>query len=166
MSKLLRKVRQGRWLDEDAELLADPLADLNTHSNELSVYEIQADEANLTDVIVGLASGRDSLVNVDYILIDRATVEAEGFILQVTRGATPYKTANDWHMDIVGLTARRLVELAELMKAGLTDDEERRLRRVQRAAVRAHLEEACRHGTLDRQRLDPRLKKHINPDLD
>lgn len=53
MAFLLRKIRKNRWYKEqiewlpDGELQADPLSDLGTKSNELSVYHVVIDESNL-----------------------------------------------------------------------------------------------------------------------
>ena len=49
---------------------ADPLGDLVTKENRLSVWQIDDDRSNLGDVIAALAASRDFLDTFDYALFN------------------------------------------------------------------------------------------------
>ena len=134
MSLLLRIVRKSRWLGNPlwlaaGEMQADPLADLRTSSNSLSVWEVTDDRSNLEDIVVGIASSKDYLANVDYALFEESIVGGLGIQIELTPGTTPHARANPWHRELVRLSARKLVDLAHLMmkKATLERVQENRV---------------------------------------
>jgi hypothetical protein len=74
MPLMLRKIRKARWyqhnqadfpwlLDED--IPADPLGDLVTNDNELSVWQINDDKSNLHRIAAALAANSDDISNLD-----------------------------------------------------------------------------------------------------
>jgi hypothetical protein len=117
---LLRKVRKNRWyknLEEypwlsQGELPADPLGDLATQDCALSVWFIDDEKSNLERVIVALAATTESLSNFDFALFDMPTLEAAGFILEPTPGETPASIVNQWHRDVIRISATNLARLA------------------------------------------------------
>ena len=122
MPLFLRKVRQARWFQSGlawvpvGDIPADPLGDIATSDNRLSVYEIQDDKSNLEQVLAAMAANNQSLSNFDYVLfnvsmLDRLGIEQD----EKKRGITADSEVNHWHRDLVKLSALKLVELARGM---------------------------------------------------
>jgi hypothetical protein len=118
---LLRKLdRIQTWdLDDRAsfpwlragEFQADPLSDLNTSGNTISVYEIDEDEENLTQVAGAISIGRGKYDRFDYVLFPESVVSDLGLRLVNTLGQTADAQVNQCHRDISDISAQRLVEL-------------------------------------------------------
>ena len=70
---LARKVLVAKWAEAHAELdapvPADPLGDLKTDNNELSVWEVADDLADLDDLIAAMASVFENLSSCDVALV-------------------------------------------------------------------------------------------------
>lgn len=88
------------------------MKDLKATDGCLSLWEIDPTRSNLLDVVVACASNRDSIQNVDYILLERGSVSSFGELC-LEPGKTPFAEANQWHVNLVQLTARRLGELCQ-----------------------------------------------------
>jgi hypothetical protein len=124
MPYLLRKIRKARWDPElakqiggllSSECPGDCLADLNTANCSLSFWEVQDSRSNLEDVITALSSNCDRITNIDYALISRDKIEAVAG-LKKTTGQSPHTIANsNWHWDLMGLSAARVTQVAEIM---------------------------------------------------
>jgi hypothetical protein len=124
MPYLLRKIRRVRWDPElkkeipglvEDECPSDCLADLNTTGCSLSLWQINEDQSNFDDVLVALGTNCDRISNLDYALIEREHVETIAK-LKKTIGQSPHNFANEnWHWDVLGLSTRRLMQLAEVM---------------------------------------------------
>jgi len=148
---LLRKITKAKWYDtpwlQNGEVPADALVDLRTQNNELSVWRIEPDRANLNAVIAALASNKtDRLANLDYVLLDEEVVIALGIQSVKSDGDSPHRHANShWHWDLVHLTAAKVLGLAREMKR-----REAEHKRVQHTAVREILRAALQGGELDR----------------
>lgn len=122
MAKLLRKVRRNRWFVADAQLLldigdvpADPLGDLATSENKLSVYQVDGDVAEIERVARALALSGQRLDNVGYVLFDDSLLEQISIKLDQTDGATDDSVVNRWHVDLTNLTGQKLVALTRLI---------------------------------------------------
>jgi hypothetical protein len=119
---LLRKIRKGRWYQQPKpswlcadDIPADPLGDLQTRENRLSVWHIDDDQANLRDVVAAMAANTDHISNLDYILVDLAAVSNMGLKVVATEGCSPNKDANKrWHRDVIELSSSKLGQLARL----------------------------------------------------
>jgi hypothetical protein len=122
---VLRKIRKSRWYTEEkalkdypwllqGELPADPLGDLATNGNSLSVWIIEDDRSNLGRVIAALACTTKSLDDFDYGLVDLQVILSAGLKLNQTTGDTADYTANiSWHSDLIELSAIRLLDFAK-----------------------------------------------------
>jgi hypothetical protein len=83
---LLRGIRKRRWSTDttdksiswlsNGEIQSDALGDLNTSNNTLSVWYVEDDQSNLDQVITALASNRDAISNLDYVLFDISLVNS------------------------------------------------------------------------------------------
>lgn len=97
-------------------LQADAVIDFKTDSNSLSLYVVEDDRSNLHQITAALAANADSVSNVDYALFDKQLLINEGFVLDSTiKGNTPDLEVNDWHLDLIQLTAQSLGRLIEVV---------------------------------------------------
>jgi hypothetical protein len=145
VSFLLRKISKAKWLIDPElgnELQADALNDLRTGNNRLSVWFIETDHANLNQVITALASNRERVEKVDYVLIDMTTLNQHSFTLRNIVGDTPYEAANSFHRDLENLRARQILDLALMIQVSTKN-------RVAEKEVRQLLTRALNDGLLD-----------------
>ena len=118
MPLLLRKIRKNRWFLYllEGEIPADPLVDLATSANRLSVWYIEADRSNLERVQVALASNGEYVSNFDYALFEDRLLEGLNVKISQTVGSTPDESANvEWHRDVEELSASKLAEIAKIV---------------------------------------------------
>jgi hypothetical protein len=122
MAKLLRKVKQNRWYKADAQPLleigdvpADPLGDLSTSQNRLSVFQVDGDTPDIERIARALALGGHNLDNVGYVLFDSSLLEQASIGLDPTDGGTIDPVVNRCHADLTNLTGNKLVKLTRLI---------------------------------------------------
>jgi hypothetical protein len=123
MPLYLRKIKNNRWYEkkypwlQEDEIPGDPLNDLRTSANKLSVFVVE-DENDLTSVeriAAALVATGQNIDSFDYALIDSQTLEELDIRIQRTQGGTPDEQVNSWHCDIIELSAQKLVKLAMAM---------------------------------------------------
>jgi hypothetical protein len=120
----LRKIKNNRWLGkqeypwlQEDEIPGDPLNDLGTSANELSVFVVE-DENDLTSIeriAAALTANGQNIDTFGYTLIDSQTLEELGIRIRRTQGNTPDEKVNSWHCDVIELSAQKLVKLAMAM---------------------------------------------------
>jgi hypothetical protein len=115
------------WLKPN-QIQADPLGDLRINEGTLSVWQIEDDRANLDLVITALAATRQNFDKFEYGLFDQEIVTYLGLKVRISSGNTPIDAANDWHRDLIQLTADQALSLVKSMfdtleKHRLYDDE-------------------------------------------
>jgi hypothetical protein len=125
MSKLLRKVDHKLFWNPNGEFAtyvpadeapADALKDLRTEHDALSVWQIDDNEANLDRVLAAIASSRDYLLKLDFLIFDSKHIEELGLKMEREDGRTYDSKANsDWHFDLIHLSASDLSRLANKM---------------------------------------------------
>jgi hypothetical protein len=122
---LLRKIRKAKWYRTEAvpwlpndQLQADALVDLATKGNKLSVYLVDDDHANLEQIVAALAANADYISDFDYALFNQNRLWDVDIKLESTQGDTPDSEVNDWHCDLIELSASSVIALANII---LTD---------------------------------------------
>lgn len=122
MPYLLRKVAQARWYKDPArtwlapdEPPADALTDLKAEACKISVYRVDDSFSNLEAVLAGLAAATTRADKFDYMLLPETTVEALGVRRSATPGKTPSSLANACHVDLVELSAAKVLDVAREM---------------------------------------------------
>jgi hypothetical protein len=159
---ILRAIRKNRWYTSDTiswlpegEIQADPLGDLATGHNTLSVWQVKDDKSNLDQVITALAANRDTISNLDYALFDLDSLSPIGIRVEVNEGATPYERANHWHRDLVELTATKLVKLATVMLSNSSRE------RVLEKKILSLIRDAVQTGQIDKARLSQKITSKL-----
>ncbi len=141
MALLLRTVRRGRWVGalghdwlEEGDVAADPLADLRTSENTLSVWQVDDDKSNLLRIVAAFASTRDTFANFDFALVQEEVVADLGIEIRHTNG------------------------LARLAKQMVAKSETRRIPLKQ---VKQLIEDAVNSNQIDVQGLNNTLKQRL-----
>lgn len=151
MAFLLRKIRKNRWYKteemawlSDGELPADSLSDLGTQSNELSVYHISVSESNLDRVVAALAANSGFLSNFDYAIFNEEILSKSDIKIKKTLGDLPDEQVNNWHSDLLELSAQKLLILAVQIK------EQARIDRISHKQVLDYIVDSLVSGHMNR----------------
>ncbi len=132
------------WLAA-GEVPAEAVQDFRADGNELSVWYVEPDQSNLDRVLTAIAANREHFEKIDYAVFDDAVVDRCGIAVQATPGQLPDEHANrTWHRDLVELSGRKLVSLAESIAVGSAE-------RRQMAQVKALLSAAARAGHIRKE---------------
>ena len=164
MALLLRKIRKARWLAkvdldwlDQGDIPADPLGDLVTKDNSLSVWEIDDDNANLPRVVAALASTGAKISNIDYALFEEGLLADLGIGVVRTAGGTPDQDVNEnWHRDLIELSAFKTAALAKAIMARSTRA------RVSRKEVKRFIGNAVELQQIDTQSPNWRLTEDLS----
>lgn len=100
------------WLEHD-DIPADPLGQITTYKNTLSVFEVNDDPSRIERVAVALAAGKQKLDDVEYIVFDQSILDEVGIVLDNKLGKTCDPEVNDWHRDMKEVSANKLVSFAK-----------------------------------------------------
>lgn len=119
----LRKIDRRKWFPpEDSSWLktgdipADPLGDLATRDNALSVWHIEDDESNLKRVVTGHAAKLGNIRNFEYSLFGEEILADLRLTWIQTKGDSFDDEANEkWHCEMIHLSAAKLVELTKAL---------------------------------------------------
>lgn len=121
MPRLLRTVKHGRWIAENAEahlavddVPSDPLADLTTKENLLSVWVVNEDGSNIERIVRAVGIGRQELAHIGYVVFDAASLADAGIEIIENSGESCDHEANAWHRDLA-LSGNKVVALAKTM---------------------------------------------------
>lgn len=136
MSLILRIIRKNRWYTDDEyawleenEIPSDTLGDLITQNNELSVWLIDDQLSNLDRLIAALASNRDKLDKLDYLLFSAEILDQVEIEYHETDGLLPDIYANNWHLSLVNLSAGKVADLAKYIWFSPTTQKKRILKK-------------------------------------
>ena len=154
MPFVLRKIHKPRWYKNDihpwlqaGELQASALVDLKTEANALSVWHIPDDRSNLDRVVTALAANGDNIAKLDFALLDIAVLSRLGFTTRSSPGGTCDVSANNqWHLDVVELSANRLLKLADALSEFAERGrvlEPRIVELIAMSLKAGHIEQAC-----------------------
>jgi hypothetical protein len=156
---LLRGIRKRRWSTDasisrlsDGEIQADAFGDLSTSNNTLSVWYVEDDKSNLNEVITSLASNRDTISNLDYVLFNIDLVSSIGINIEKNSGATPFETANHWHRDLTMLTASKLFKLVDIIC-----NQNSYIGRVQDKEILSLIGDAVNGGVIEKVKLKEKI---------
>lgn len=143
------------WLEKD-EIPADPLTDLPTSDNALSVYIVEDDKSNLDRVITALAATRERPDKYDYLLFDERALSIANVKTELTRGNTPDDLVNSWHLDLVELSGSKLLALVtEILRSDY------RTARWLESVVKDKLQRGMKAGHVDPGKMPPKLRDAV-----
>ncbi|MBI4485676.1 MAG: hypothetical protein HY655_06655 [Acidobacteria bacterium] len=120
MPLLLRTVRENRWYKapavawlERGDVPADPIGDLATSQNALSVWLVEPDRSNLERVVRAVAIGKQKVDSAGWVIFDSDLLGPLGIGMVEAPGGTKDEAANAWHRDLVDLSGNKLIALAK-----------------------------------------------------
>lgn len=160
MNYLIRVLDGSRWSFEYQEpnkpFKANPLYDLRTDNDNLSVFEFEEEKNNLNEIILGFAAKRYGISKLQYIELDPDELIKSGFkiISAEEQGNTPVATANAAHKNIYIESAEKLIELAKLIYYKTEN-----IQTVKGKDIKKLINESIANGSLDRDNLNCVLKK-------
>ena len=169
MPYVLRKISRAKWFDVASEssgtqqppdeslMQADVFSDLKTDSNQLSVWYIDDDLANLDHVLTALAANLDRLSNVDYVLLNNDVVMALNLGIKQTDGGSLDQQVNQWHRDLDIRTAGRLVDFAKEIYSRADSRRRKPEKELKRLLVRA-----VSSGRIDKDKLKESLREEVD----
>jgi hypothetical protein len=112
------KSNNPSWLPEN-DIPVHPLADLLPKlvgDHTLSLWYVEPDRSNLKRVAAAITAGRDRIDKFDFALFPEEVIGSSGVSVIQIPGETPDDASNNqWHWDVVELTAEKLVRLAKAM---------------------------------------------------
>lgn len=162
MIYLIRVLNGERWNFELNEpnkpFKANPLADLRTDEDNLSVFEFDNNKNNLTDILLGFASKRYGLSKLEYIEINPSEITALGFNIKDAKedGNTLIQAANDAHKNIQIDSAEKLIELAKYIYGKIEN-----IQTVKSKKIKEILKTSLTNGALDKNDLNCVLKNML-----
>lgn len=122
MPNLLRQLRKRNkwhwnqplsWLDE-GDVPADPLANLETTKNTLSVFEVDDDISKIERIAAAMAGqSTNGPEEFDYIIFDQSILSEVGIKILKSNGQTPDNEVNSWHYDLTEISVTKLASLAK-----------------------------------------------------
>jgi hypothetical protein len=143
------------WLAPD-DIPADPITDLKTADNKLSVFQVNnGDEIRINKIAAALAAKRLTLQPFAYILFDVGLPSRLDIQVGKTNRGTDIQIVNDWHFELIELSAQKLFSLTRDLL--LNADPERK----RENEVVPLIMENVRSGELDPDKMDERLRKSI-----
>ena len=107
------------WLTA-GELQADALGELATQQNKLSIYLVD-EQAGITidRIVTAFAARRQRIVKLDFITFDPALLQELKIASEKTAGDTSDAAVNASHIDLINLTASKLVQFGTaLLQSG------------------------------------------------
>ena len=119
---VFRKLSQKRhwdglpWLGSQ-EIQADAVRCLMTRQNRLSVFVLDRADDQTARVVAALAVTRDSLAHLDLAIAPEEVLARCDIRRDKVQGQTPDPGVNDWHEDLVELTAGQIARLATAIKS-------------------------------------------------
>lgn len=159
MALLLRVVKQSRWIKLDwfpaGAIQSDALRDLQTTENTLSLYRVN-DRDEFENVVVGLASNRERIQNLDYVILNEAEIRSAGIIPVRTDGETPCNEANILHYNLQELTVEKVAKLAQFISV-------KHLDRIPRKTIESKVRNAMALGLLDSSKIKDSLLHELTP---
>jgi hypothetical protein len=164
VQRLLIKVNsKTRWyrserpsyIGED-DIPANCLLDLRPKDNALSLWLIEEYEENLQNVVTALAASCQYPDSFDFLLFDASLIQEQYLQLLCTPGKTPLSRANQWHRDLVELSAKKLVNLAVAIYFRCE------ARRIFKNQIKSWLTESLKAGVLEAAKLDAKMSAALS----
>lgn len=143
------------WL-ADGELVADALKELRTTRGSLSVYRVDSEKRSFDRVVSAYACTRNSLNDIDYVLLPLEVIEAS-FDISATLGETADDEVNEMHLDIEHLSASKLLLLAHIFQ-----DHHSSMVRIRKKLITSKIRISIERKHLDFSRINKALQSRFS----
>ena len=145
----------SEWLP-DGELVADALKELRTTRGSLSVYIVDTNKGNLDRVLSAYACTRNSVNDIDYVLMPLEVIE-ETFDIAPTSGQTADDEVNKVHLDIERLSVSKLLLLAHIFQ-----DYHSSMYRIRKKQITSKIRNSLMRKYLDFSRINRALQSKFS----
>jgi hypothetical protein len=167
--RFLRKIKMARWRDvalcrqwlAEGEIPADPVCDLDTQDNSMSVYMADSGLRTIEELAAAYTAMRDSLQPFDYVIFESEDLDQVGIEVAGVQGTTPDSESNKLHRDLVRISAQKLVALTSRI---LQRNEAEICDRVNRKVVACHIMKGVQEGWLDLTKVNPKVLESAKKD--
>jgi len=168
MNKFIRKVTKAKWnnqLSEDSNLNSIISADaitgcLRTKSNTLSIWNVD----DVDDAILALASVNDSIVPIDYIVIDDEFFHKTGVTIKnVIAESNPVESLREKHFDIINLDYNSLGLISKEIANGIILEKNKYISRCNATNVKKILKDAISTKRIKLEELNSNLQSKLLP---
>jgi hypothetical protein len=144
------------WLQED-EIPADPIFGLKTKNNALSVWLINNDSSRIDRIAVALSIKKQTLEDFEYVLFDLRKVTDIGIKTNQTIGTSLDHKINEFHIDLVEISAQKLIKLAETIIVKIWQGDTSLVNRILRKEVAQHIFEGISKGYINSSSVEPNV---------
>lgn len=142
------------------ELSSDIITNcLRTTEETLSLWHID-DIHKIDDAIIALASNRDLIQKLDYLIIPDEYIEKYDLHLKENDGKSPYEDFNKEHRDIINVDYEKLGIVSEMI-LDIMNNTSSTIKRVYEDEVLAKLTEALKDGKITQTKLKKSLLEAI-----
>lgn len=160
----LRKIELRKWLTPDdtswlkvGDIPADPIGDLATRANTLSIWHIEDDRSNLERVVTGHAAKLSNPRNFEYSLFGEEILTNLKLTFVQNKGDSLDDEVNErWHWEITDLSGNQLLQLAKSLLPLANGRDV-----VLRPAVEQLIVNAVSAKRIEFDRLNPTMKDKI-----
>ena len=121
MTFFLRKISKNRWFERNPcwlqgdDVPADPLGDLRTKRNKLSVWLVEDTERSQMEAAIAITTLSDNVSHVHYALIERDALEGINITARQDPSDTHYLKVKDLHRNLVQLSGSKLIQLTRVI---------------------------------------------------
>ena len=161
---LARMISRAKWERKewmsDGEISADAVtADLRTQNNNLSLWRCDSGaNRDIDNVVLAIASGRDKVDKVEFVLIDDEDLKHDGHIIKDTNGRTPVQSLVKLHVDVMRLNYCRLGKVARRVASAVAANQ---CHRVSKKRVGKLLVGAVDRGEVKIEQLSDKLQLEV-----
>ena len=162
--RMLGSIQKWTYSSRNKYVRADPLGDLKTQENKLSLYRVNNEDPKKIDntLIAVLASEKPSgLDKFDYVVLSLQEIRSLGLtIIHSPDGArTTIKKIKDRHYDITKLYAHDLITFAKLILKKVNRVKAKNT--IKRDKVKEFIFEALNNKTIKVQDLNSKIKRDL-----
>ncbi len=165
MSIFVRMARAPRWYREQAQSLleqddipSDPIADLNTTENSLSIFLVNEDRSNLEQTVAAQAGTRMKADDAGYIVFSSDLLSRVGIAIDDSHpGTTADEDVNSRHRDLIQLSGKKLIAFVREVMLSSEPPET-----LPKEDVIGILKEGVSAGRIDPGRLPDKVRKQLS----
>lgn len=156
--------KKAKWEENRNKCIGDLSSDiitncLRTSNDTLSLWYLD-DNSEIDEAIIALASNRDLLQKIDYLIIPDEYIKKYSLSLEWENGNSPYERFNNQHWNIVNLNYSKLGVVSEMI-LDIINSGSGKIERVYEDEVAEKLHVAIRAGNLKMGRLSEKLQEKL-----
>ncbi|MBW7990281.1 MAG: hypothetical protein FVQ84_09740 [Planctomycetes bacterium] len=154
MPILLHGTKFNKWLNRpdwlrEGEIPADPIFGFRIGSNTMSVWIVDDDSSRIKWLAVALSIKKNKLEDFEFVLLDSTIVDDIGIKATQTVGRCPDSELNQFHLDLVEISAQRLLQLTQIILKKISEEQKVLVDRIPRKDVAQYIQEGISKGRIN-----------------